>query len=236
MLTASSMYELCRKARMPVHAEKEPHLGALEMMSILTAKETSRVISAYDANALQYEQDFNDRCYKAPRLAAEAIRDFIQVEDRSKVKIMDIAAGTGKVGEWLARFGFRDIDALDGSRGMLDTLTKRNIYGRKIHDTIGYHRIDVEDETYDAVSMSAGFVEGHVPVAALDEMLRISKKGGIVVVVLRYEYLWTVEEYRDLEPYMRSMEERGLWTMLLRNITAEYFYEKEGITYVFRKL
>ena len=54
--------------------------------------------------------------------------------------------------------------------------------------------------------------EGHIPVRAIQEMIRIVKKGGSIFIVMREEYLSYVEEYvGKLEPYMDSLEEKGYW-------------------------
>lgn len=46
-----------------------------------------------------------------------------------------------------------------------------------IQDIVGHHRTEIPDGAYDVTTMSGGFVEGHVPVSALDEMLRVTKTG-----------------------------------------------------------
>ena len=38
-------------------------------------------------------------------------------------------------------------------------------------------QLDIKDDTYDAVTISAGFVKGHLPLTALDEAIRICKPG-----------------------------------------------------------
>ena len=47
--------------------------------------------------------------------------------ERSKVKILDLAAGTGMVGAELAKIGFKELYGLDGSEGMLMELASKNV-------------------------------------------------------------------------------------------------------------
>jgi ubiquinone/menaquinone biosynthesis C-methylase UbiE len=54
--------------------------------------------------------------------------------------------------------------------------------------------------------------EGHIPVTAIAEMIRVVKPGGTVVIVMREEYLTYVKEYvNKLEPYMKDLEDKGFW-------------------------
>ena len=41
--------------------------------------------------------------------------------------------------------------------------------------------------------------------------------------------------YKDLEPYMDELEKNGVWEKVLRKIIPGYFYEKQGLLYIYRK-
>ncbi|XP_060072786.1 uncharacterized protein LOC132552614, partial [Ylistrum balloti] len=43
--------------------------------------------------------------------------------------------------------------------------------------------------TYDIVASSGGMGQSHIPAGALWEMLRITRKGGFIILVMREEYL-----------------------------------------------
>ena len=99
----------------------------------------------------------------SPALVSDFMADLVPVEKRAEYKIMDFAAGTGRVGVHLRdRHGFRLMDAvgralhklllfdvflkcystfflsLDGSREMLDKLeAKEDLYGKVICSLIG---------------------------------------------------------------------------------------------------
>lgn len=74
--------------------------------------------------------------------------------------------------------------------------------------------------------------EGHIPLSAVDEMIRIVKPGkklnplnlwifmnswcieigGSIFIVMREEYLSYVQEYvGKLEPYMEDLAVKGVW-------------------------
>lgn len=52
-------------------------------------------------------QDLQNGCYNGPEIAAEEMSKYYPVEERPFLKILDVAAGTGRVGEKLAERGFK---------------------------------------------------------------------------------------------------------------------------------
>ena len=61
--------------------------------------------------------------------------------------------------------------------------------------------------------------------------------GGVVIIVMREEYLTYVKEYVDrLEPMMESFETRGLWKREERTVVPKYSFGKNGVVFVFRVL
>ncbi len=94
-------------------------------------------------------------------------------------RILDLAAGTGTSSQALADQG-PTVVAADLSYGML-------AQGRKQYPAIDFVNADAlclpfADETFDAVTISYGLRNVEDTVAALREMLRVTKPGGRVVV------------------------------------------------------
>ncbi|XP_043213402.1 uncharacterized protein LOC122377436 [Amphibalanus amphitrite] len=196
-------------------------------------------LEGYRLIATQYDKDFDPENYAAPRLVCEALcRVFPENGrlQRCELRVMDVAAGTGLVGHRIHEEGFRNIDALDPCREMIVEAEKRGVYQNFIHDTIGLHQTEVAESTYDAVVIAGGFVQGHCPPEALDEMIRICKPGGYVINSMRYEYLVTVPEYHRLDRHMDDLEDAGKWRRVDRYVTDHYFFSKQGITYIYQKL
>ena len=55
------------------------------------------------------------------------------------------------------------------------------------------------------------------------------------MITMREENLWLVPEYKDrLEPYMKQLEDGGMWIQLERTIIPEFFYHYNGVKFVFR--
>ncbi|XP_037090210.1 uncharacterized protein LOC119110477 isoform X2 [Pollicipes pollicipes] len=198
------------------------------------------MLDSYKEHYTHYEADFAAGNYDAPRLVCEAVNRMYPKDGsvpRDELKVMDIAAGTGLVGQQLYDEGVRHLDAIDPSQEMMGVAMKRGIYGKYIEDTIGEHETQVKADTYDAVVVAGGFVQGHLPPEALDEMIRICKPGGYIINSMRFEYLVTVPEYHRLERHMDDLEEAGKWRRVDRRVTDRYFFDtKQGITYIYQKL
>jgi len=201
----------------------------------ITHEEMVRVYTEWANN---YDQDLCPGRYNGPEIAAKFMGKHYPVEVRKDVLVLDVAAGTGRVGHELSKIGFRKIDAVEPSSGMLTRLRERKIYGKTFESAIGYKQIEgISSDAYDALVIAGGMGEGHIPVQAVDEMIRIVKPGGMVFIVMREEYLSYVKEYVDkLEPYMSSLGEKGAWRQVGRNIVPEYSFNKNGVVFSYEVL
>ena len=63
---------------------------------------------------------------------------------------------------------------------MLDKLEEHNLYGKVICSLIGDGKQieGIEDNSYDAVTLSGGYAQGHLPVDALSEVARVVVPGS----------------------------------------------------------
>ncbi|XP_048746652.2 methyltransferase-like protein 27 [Ostrea edulis] len=187
------------------------------------------------ANTDKYEVDLGPVRYKGPELAAETICELIK-ENRENVRVLDIAAGTGFLGQMIWKKGFRLIDGLDPAEGMLEAARKKKVYANLICDFLTEKKLDIEEGTYDVAVTAGGFGEGHIPCNAVHEMIRIVKPGGYIVNVMKERYLEIVSDYKDrLEPLMKELEISGKWKRLSRKVIPNYFLEYSGVIYVYQK-
>ncbi|XP_050724572.1 demethylmenaquinone methyltransferase-like isoform X6 [Eriocheir sinensis] len=172
--------------------------------------------------------------YRGPAITLEEALRWVPPERRAKARVLDVAAGTGCVGSELHREGFRHIDAVDPSEGMMKQ-RETGIYTNYFLEFIGSGHSTVPKDTYDLVVISGGMGEGHIPLSGLDDLVRVAKNEGFVIIVMRHEYLQTVPSYKDkLEPYMDQLEADGKWKKVERRIVPNYFCDKEGLVFVFR--
>jgi len=192
------------------------------------------VINRWNNISADYDKEFIHDKYLGPSVLSEAVRRLIPEQERDKVKILDIAAGTGLVGIKLSKLGFKHIDALEPAEKMVSILKSQTFYGRVMHDLIGEHKLDIEDETYDLVVMSGAIIPKHIPIEGFKEMIRCLKPGGYLVNAMREEYIHQAE-LKDLEPFMEELEQKGVWTRRIRQELEGYFYEKLGLLHVYEK-
>ena len=88
------------------------------------------------------------------------------------------------------------------------------------------------------MTSSGGFVPGHLPAAAIHDLIRMCKPDGFIVVVMRYEYLTICDEFREMESLMTQLEHEnpGGWRQVERRLSPNYLLDKEGIVFVYRKI
>lgn len=153
----------------------------LSQMYRITAETTSDEIkSIYDNWAENYEEELvAEHDYAMPKRAAAMASH--RVTDRS-AKILDIGCGTGLSGIALQQVGFHDLDGCDLSPNMLEIAKKRQIYGRLFEVDLLAPPMDVRDQTYDLSIAVGAFAAGHLGGDAVEEMLRITKTGGTVII------------------------------------------------------
>ena len=101
------------------------------------------------------------------------------ISPKSGMKILDIAAGTGSSSKPLVDKG-ADVIALDFSEGMLAA-------GRKRHKDIKFQQGDAlnlpfDENSFDVTTISFGLRNTSDTSAALKDALRVTKKGGRIVV------------------------------------------------------
>ncbi|XP_076461445.1 methyltransferase-like protein 27 isoform X2 [Babylonia areolata] len=195
----------------------------------ISLEESTRVYDQWTT----YEEDLNHERYRGPEIAAQAVGEFFQT-DREKPLVIDVACGTGFVGEQLKKLGFKQLHALDPSQTLLGIARHKNIYEQDFLCYLNEKRLPIDDDVYDCAVIAGGMGEGHIPTSGLYELSRIVKPGGMVCIVMREEYLEHVEEYRGrLENTMRRMEEEGAWTLASRVTVPRYSFDNTGVVFKF---
>ncbi|XP_069168634.1 methyltransferase-like protein 27 isoform X2 [Procambarus clarkii] len=194
-----------------------------------------QLIAKYDEWCKIYDKILVCTRYRGHVIAADYVAQMVPEDRRQHVRVMDIAAGTGGVGLKLHKKGFTNIDALDPSEGMLNILTETGVYSLIYQEFISQDPTTIPEDTYDVVVTSGSLAESHMPVQAIDEFIRITKPGGLVIIVTDVKYLTTVEAYKDkLEPHMECLEQQGLWHKELRTVVPNYDNTCDAVVYIYR--
>ncbi|XP_070179660.1 methyltransferase-like protein 27 isoform X2 [Littorina saxatilis] len=180
-------------------------------------------------------KDLNPERYRGPVIAAESVAAFYPTH-RDKVLILDVACGTGFVGQELWKRGFRQIDGLDPCSSMLERARAKKVYRKEFCCYLNEKPLPIADNAYDCAVMAGGMIEGHVPCSGLYQLARVVKPGGLVCLVMREEFLGHVEEYRaNLDTVITDMESRAIWRLASRTVVPNYFIDKNGVVFNFVK-
>ncbi|XP_059151392.1 methyltransferase-like protein 27 [Physella acuta] len=188
------------------------------------------------AKDAKYEKEVTENNYRGPLITSEAMVQFYPDEEvRKNLYILDVAAGTGMVGSLLKCKGFGKIDALDPNESMLNLAKSKSIYNRTFLIFLGEESTKAKLDRYDAVVVSGGFANGHIPCSGLDALISLTKPGGHVFIAMLEADLTGVEEYKDrLEPHMKELEVEGQWVAVSRTVTPNYYKGDPGVVFIFK--
>ncbi|KAL3876952.1 hypothetical protein ACJMK2_034729 [Sinanodonta woodiana] len=195
----------------------------------LTPQQIADYYSQWGASG-KYDIHLGMTRYLGPIQAARAIGEYF-VSNRENIRILDVAAGTGKVGQELYNLGFRNLDALDPSEGMLKKAKERRVYNQTFQ-LYFEQNLPIPDDSYDCLVVVGGMGEGHLPAESVHEMIRLVKPGGLVCISMREEYLQYVEAYKDkLQPLMENLEREGKWHLYKKEYVPKYAFGKDGTVF-----
>ena len=176
----------------------------------------------YDEWAQDYDQQIwasgNPYIAIATGLVGRNLPDF-------DARILDAGCGTGNMAQILHQMGYRNLDGLDPSEGMLQIATRKEIY-RQLYPLYLGSDIDLPDDSYDAVVAAGVLTHGHAPPESLDGILKITRPGGVIV------FSMSKIAYEDMgfQEKMDNLSSSGRWALLDQsNLFRTYpFSEKEA--------
>jgi len=151
-------------------------------VALWSSKDLDKV---YDNYAEDYDRMNNLFEYFGYNKLADELPGCFKGEDIREKLILDAGSGTGLLGKSLAAKGFTKIHALDISQASLDAARKKNVYQEFYCACVTNKRIpDIEDNLYDAIVSSGCFVPNHIKVNAIEELARLTKKDGYIMITL----------------------------------------------------
>ncbi|XP_013387880.1 methyltransferase-like protein 27 [Lingula anatina] len=196
-----------------------------------TNASNQEILEVYKDWARIYDDSAAILDHEGPSIVAKEVEKLF--EEKKDALILDVAAGTGRLGAELKKNGFHNLDALDASKEMLEIAKEKKLYRNVVCDLLGPNRLDIPDDTYDAIITTGSFCPGHLNGSCLAELIRIVKPDGYIVIVLRKELL--DEEYgRDLLKIMDDHVSSGRWTVVSRRPVPRYIGPKDGMVFVHR--
>ena len=148
-------------------------------------------IKLYSAWAETYDNDFiEDMQYKLHFSVAEEF-----VLNGGNGLILDVGAGTGALAQALLQRAKFSIEATDISKEMLKIADSKRIYQRSFLSDLT-KKIPVDNSFYDGVVSSGTFTHGHVGPSAMDELVRVTKAGGLVTISVNEKH-WIALDFES---------------------------------------
>ena len=186
---------------------------------IYKLKTTKEVMNYYDewGENDKYNKDMLDWNYTGPK---ETVETFIKHETNTDGLIFDAGCGTGLVGLELKKFGFKKFHGADLSQKLLDNIPS-NLYLKLLKLDLN-KKIDISDNVYDAVFCVGTFTFSHVKPKALDEFVRITKKGGLICFTIN-EGIY--KEY-GFDKKINELKNSNFWSEL-EFFKSEYIASKD---------
>ena len=154
----------------------EKKIGYEEAYSLKTPEDSKKL---YKKWAKTYDEDF---ALNSNYLSPKKISIFFNKHAKNTdTPILDVGAGTGLVGEFLYRTGNKKIIGIDISSEMLEQAKLKGCYSSLMKADVT-KRIPLKNNSIGAVVSAGTFTHGHVGPDAFDELLRITKPGGLFVL------------------------------------------------------
>ena len=186
---------------------------------IYKLKTTKEVMNYYEewGENDKYNKDMLNWNYTGPK---ETVETFTKHETNTGGLIFDAGCGTGLVGLELKKFGFKKFHGADLSQKLLDNIPS-NLYLKLLKLDLN-QKIDISDNVYDAVFCVGTFTFSHVKPNALDEFVRITKKGGLICFTIN-EGIY--KEY-GFDKKINELKNSNFWSEL-EFFKSEYIASKD---------
>jgi predicted TPR repeat methyltransferase len=161
----------------------------------------------YQQWADRYDDDVLQEEYSGPEYIADYFASMQKENSQqdTEVSILDAGCGSGLVGIALQQKGYDNICGCDLSFEMTSLAEKTECYRDVAGGVDISNMITFKDDQYDVIVSCGVFTLGHVPPQALNELIRITKKGGMIVVSTRTSYY----ESTDFHEFCDSLESKG---------------------------
>ncbi len=194
---------------------------------LVNASDKAEKLALYKEWAESYDNDVASRGYVAPEKTAELLEKY---QPNKLSKIYDAGCGTGRVGSSLAKLGYTQITGEDFSEPMLE-VAKLSGHYQELNTADYTQAIKQGDNYFDAV-VCIGVYSQEFKAILLDELVRIVKPGGHIVLscrpvhfdngakpevkaLVRSEQVTLISETEEL--YMREHNAKA-WFMVLKVI------------------
>lgn len=160
----------------------------------------------YDAWSRIYDAELDKPYRISPILSARVLAGVLP---NKEARILDAGAGTGMVGEALAKLGYSNIVGVDLSEEMLEVARNKQVYRALHQGNLEEPLKFAATENFDAIIAVGVFTFGHVPIEALYNLFPLLKTGGYFLLTVR-------GDYHDDNPAVREVIKGLSWSLVAR--------------------
>jgi ubiquinone/menaquinone biosynthesis C-methylase UbiE len=153
--------------------------------AVYDSKSAGDVAALYDKWAETYDAEMAQAGYRHPTICLALLSRHLP---KGTAPLLDAGAGTGLIGEWLQIMGYPKVEALDISEGMLKVAARKGCYSA-FHVLALGGALPFADRCFGGVISAGVFTSGHVGAEGLDELIRITRAGGVIVLTVK-NTLW----------------------------------------------
>ncbi len=181
----------------------------LQVEKVYTARTTEESGLTYDGWAESYETDIFKYESRFPFVTATVFTRFVKPGEGA---ILDAGCGTGLQIEPIFLAGYDSIVGIDLSEGMLAVAKGKNMYSELHQMTMG-ETLNFDDDIFANTITVGTITPGHAPPHSFEELIRVTKKGGLIIVNMRSD--------DDVDPAypaaLKKYEDDGRWKQLFKS-------------------
>jgi len=159
---------------------------------------------AYNEWAENYDKDVTEFGIQLPYVGACVFANHVVLGTKP---VLDAACGTGMHALPLKMMGYDGFRGIDISDGMLAIAAERNIYESLQRMVLG-KPLDFPDDHFPVTYAIGALAPGNAPPECLDEFIRVTKPGGLIIWSTHAHMNERTRPYHDKR---HSLTSAGLW-------------------------
>ncbi|MHA6687974.1 class I SAM-dependent DNA methyltransferase [Mesorhizobium sp. A556] len=176
------------------------------LAQVYAAETPQELAQAYAAWSAEYDRETAASGYCLPFLIAAWVARYVA---KDAGPLLDAGCGTGLSGPALKALGYEDITGLDMSPEMLGIAGSRQAYRALAQAALG-GPLPWADGHFAAFFSTGVFTQGHAPASSLEELVRITRPGGMAIFTVRDVVL----DAGGFFATFKALEDAGRWRML----------------------
>ena len=174
------------------------------LSGICDSQNTEELKNKYDSWANNYDADVGEDWSFMPVAIAQTVSKLL---NNKNAAILDAGAGTGLVGQALAKQGYTNLTAVDLSEKMLDIAKERQVYKALLQCNLEDDSMFSNSTNFDVVIAAGVFAHAHAGVEILHNLFSLLKEEGFFLLTIREDYRREMQADLDRLPCILVSEE-----------------------------